>query len=189
MDFHVAFGFLQDGHRVCITQIWMLGSLWFPELLLEFTPHVQEIGRSLKYVIDDSVVPDDADRTIADRMVLSPSLVKDPPLYISLPTIHGGEIFMGTPLSSAGKDVWRVSTCPRVTSTHKEQASVHEDQTMLQPGVVDTGEGSKRRTEGEKARRREAKKRRRKAQRTEAPNTDAKMLFLFFNSSTCTPRR
>lgn len=55
----------------------------FHKLLLVLTLHPQEIRRSLTDVI--IVVLDEVDQ-------LSPSLVKDPSLYIFFPTIHGGQI-------------------------------------------------------------------------------------------------
>ncbi|MCO5609206.1 hypothetical protein L7F22_063429 [Adiantum nelumboides] len=74
----------------------------FPGLLPEFAPHVDEIGRCMGFVVGDAVIPEDEDRTISIRMVLYPSLAKNPPQIISLPTIHGGEIlqrvfFIGLP--------------------------------------------------------------------------------------------
>lgn len=63
-----------------------------PGLLPELVLFVDEIGRSMRYVVGDIVVPKYGDRTISMRVVLYPSLLKDPPQYISLPTIHGGEL-------------------------------------------------------------------------------------------------
>ncbi|MCO5588438.1 hypothetical protein L7F22_042394 [Adiantum nelumboides] len=92
----------------------------FPRLLSEFAPHVNEIGRCMSFVVRDAVIPDDEDRTISIRMVLYPSLAKNPPQFISLPTIHGGEIlqrvfFIG--LSGhcfvCGRKVHVATTCTR----------------------------------------------------------------------------
>ena len=55
----------------------------FRGLLLEFVPHVQEIGKCLGYVVGNVVALDDADHTTTLRIVLSPSLVKDPLQFVS----------------------------------------------------------------------------------------------------------
>lgn len=52
---------------------WMVGSLWWP-------------------IYSRKEIADDADHTITLRMVLSPSLVKEPRQFISLWSIHVGKI-------------------------------------------------------------------------------------------------
>lgn len=49
----------------------------------EFTPYLQEIGSNLGYIVADSTVSNE-DRTISMRLVLSSSLVKDPPQFVSI---------------------------------------------------------------------------------------------------------
>ena len=63
----------------------------FSTLLPKFVPHLREIGKCIGYVVGDALIPDGEDRPCL-KMILPSSLAKDPPQFISLPTIHGGEI-------------------------------------------------------------------------------------------------
>ena len=85
----------------------------FPGLLPEFTPYLQEIGNSLGYVVGVSTMAEE-DRIMSLRLVLSPSLVKEPPHFISFPGVHGEEICreysslvsLAIVLFAEGQDIW-----------------------------------------------------------------------------------
>ncbi|MCO5604812.1 hypothetical protein L7F22_058984 [Adiantum nelumboides] len=178
VDFHFAIGFLDrwtqgmdlngfEGGTAVTTR--------FPGLLPEFAPHVNEIGRCMGFVVGDAVIPEDEDRTISIRMVLYPSLAKNPPQFISLPTIHGGEIlrrvfFIGLPghcfVCGRKGHVAAACTRRRISPDEKQQASKQEA-LHANGGLEDRL--VRRRSEAEKTRRKEGKKRRRRARKTEAP--------------------
>ncbi|MCO5570220.1 hypothetical protein L7F22_023938 [Adiantum nelumboides] len=131
----------------------------FPGLLPEFAPHVNEIGRCMGFVVGDAVIPIDENRTISIRMVLYPSLAKNPPQFISLPTIHGGEIlqrvfFIGLPgrcFVCGRKDhVAAACTRRRISPDQRQQASKQEA-LHANGGLEDRL--VRRRSEAEKARR------------------------------------
>ncbi|MCO5609250.1 hypothetical protein L7F22_063474 [Adiantum nelumboides] len=97
----------------------------FPGLLPEFAPHVNEIGRCMGFVVGDAVIPEDEDRTISIRMVQ----------FISLPTIHGGEIlqrvfFIGLPghcfVCGRKGHVAAACTRHRISPDQRQQASKQE---------------------------------------------------------------
>ena len=74
----------------------------FLGLLPEFVPHLKEIRRCIGFVVGDAMIQEGEDHTPRLRMILPSSLAKDPPLFISLPSIHGGEVlqrvfFIGLP--------------------------------------------------------------------------------------------
>lgn len=72
VDFHFAIGFLArwtQGMDLSGLHGGLAVTTRFPGLS-EYVPHVKEIGRGVGYVIGDSVVLDDADRTISLRAVL-----------------------------------------------------------------------------------------------------------------------
>ena len=64
----------------------------FLGLLLEYVPHLKEIGRCVGHVVKDAVFPSGEEKTPCLRMILLESLAKDPPQYISFTSIHGGEL-------------------------------------------------------------------------------------------------
>ncbi|MCO5606705.1 hypothetical protein L7F22_060895 [Adiantum nelumboides] len=178
VDFHFAIGFLAKW-----TQRMDLNGLEggtavtarFPGLLPEFAPHVNEIGRCMGFVVGDVVIPEDEDRTISIRMVLYPSLAKNPLQFISLPTIRGGEIlqrvfFIGLPghYFVCGRKGHVAAACTRRRISHdqRQQASIQE--ALHANGGLDD-RLVRRRSEAKKARRKEGKKRRRRARKTEAP--------------------
>ncbi|MCO5581293.1 hypothetical protein L7F22_035172 [Adiantum nelumboides] len=178
VDFHFAIGFL-----VRWTQGMDLNGLEgettvtarFPGLLPEFAPHVNEIETCMGFVVGDAVIPDDEDRTISIKMVLYPSLAKNPPQFISLPTIHGGEIlqrvfFIGLPghcfVCGRKGHVAAAYTCRRISLDQRQQASKQEA-LHANDGLEDRL--VRRRSEAEKAKRKEGKKRRRRVKKTEAP--------------------
>ncbi|MCO5575461.1 hypothetical protein L7F22_029262 [Adiantum nelumboides] len=169
----------------------------FPGLLPEFAPHVNEIGRCMGFVVGDAVIPSNEDRTISIRMVLYPSLAKNPPQFISLPTIHGGEIlqrvfFIGLSghcfVCDRKGHIAAACTRCRISPDQRQQASKQESLHVngrLEDRLV------RRRSEAEKARRKEGKKRRRRARKTEAPklvyrrreNVSPGYYFFFITSS------
>ncbi|MCO5549999.1 hypothetical protein L7F22_003476 [Adiantum nelumboides] len=131
----------------------------FPGLLPEFAPHVNEIGRYMGFVVGDAVILEDEDRTISIRMVLYPSLAKNPPQFISLPTIHGGEILqrvflIGLPghCFVCGRKGHVVAACTRrrISPDQRQQASKQE--ALHANGGLDDCV-VRRRSEAEKARR------------------------------------
>ncbi|MCO5613181.1 hypothetical protein L7F22_067457 [Adiantum nelumboides] len=147
----------------------------FPELLQEFSPHVIEIGRCMGFVVEDAVILEDEDRTISMRMVLYPSLAKNPPQFISLPTIHGGEIlqrvfFIGLPghCFVCGRKGHLAAACTRrrISPDQSKQSSKQE---ALHANGGLKNRLVRRRSEAEKARMKEGKKRRRRARKTETP--------------------
>ncbi|MCO5559433.1 hypothetical protein L7F22_013033 [Adiantum nelumboides] len=159
----------------------------FPGLLSKFAPHVNEIGRCMGFVVGDAVIPDDEDRTISIWMVLYPSLTKNPLQFISLSTIHGGEIlqrvfFIGLPghCFVCGRKGHVAATCTRcrISLDQRQQASKQEA-LHANGGLEDRL--VRRRSETEKVRRKEGKKRRRRARKTEAPSlciSEEKMFLL-----------
>ena len=150
----------------------------FLGLLPEFVPHLKEIGRCIGFVVGDALIQEGEDRTPRLRMILPSSLAKDPPMFISLPTIHGGEIlqrvfFIGLPghCFICGRKGHLAADCTRRrVPAHERQEAVHLEQKG--PSVVEgeqdqgkqtSGNGDRRqRSDAERARRRAAKMRKRK---------------------------
>lgn len=179
VDFHFAIGFFakwSEGMDLSHLEGGLLVTVRFPGLLPEYAPHVEEIGRGMGFVIGDRVVPEGEDHTISLRMVLYPSLVRNPPQLISLPTSSGGEIlqrvfFIGLPghCFVCGRKGHIAVECTRrrVAPEIRQQAVENEAHQVKQDFV---GDGQvKPRSEAERARRRVAKKRRRQARKKEAP--------------------
>ncbi|KAI5075236.1 hypothetical protein GOP47_0009312 [Adiantum capillus-veneris] len=105
VDFHFAIGFLARWTQGMDLNGFVGGTAVtarFLGLLPEFALHV------MCFVVGDAVIPDDEDRTISIRMVLFPSLAKNPPQFISLPTIHGGEILQRVFFIGRGEILQRV---------------------------------------------------------------------------------
>ncbi|MCO5606330.1 hypothetical protein L7F22_060517 [Adiantum nelumboides] len=138
VDFHFAIGFLArwtQGTHLNGLKGGSTVTARFPRLLPEFAPHINEIGRCMGFVVGDVVITDDEDRTISIRMVLYPSLAKNPPQFISLPTIHGGEIlqrvfFIGLPghcfVCGRKGHVAAACTRRRISPDQRQQASKQE---------------------------------------------------------------
>ncbi|MCO5612096.1 hypothetical protein L7F22_066358 [Adiantum nelumboides] len=178
VDFYFAIGFLArwtQGMDLNVLDGGTAVTVRFPGLLPEFSPHVNEIGRCMGFVVGDAAIPEDEDRTISIRMVLYPYLAKNPPQFISLPTIHGGEIlqrvfFIGLPghyfVCGRKGHVAAACTRRRISLDQRQQASKQEA-LHVNGGLEDRL--VRRRSEAEKARRKEGKKRRRRARKTDAP--------------------
>ena len=95
MDLFMGIGFFSrwtQGMNLSNLDGGLIVTTRFPGLLPEFVPYLREIGRCIGYVVGDVLIPKGEDHTLRLRMVLPPSLAKDPPQFISFPTIHEGEI-------------------------------------------------------------------------------------------------
>ncbi|MCO5604391.1 hypothetical protein L7F22_058556 [Adiantum nelumboides] len=181
VDLCMAIGFFsrwKQGMNLSSLDGGLIVTARFPGLLPEFVPYLKEIGRCIGFVAGDVMVQEGEDRTPRLRMVLPPSLAKDPPLFISLPSIHGGEIlqrvfFIGLPghcfVCGRKGHLAAVCTRRRVPSDERQQAtdleqkrqSVSEGHQDPVKEALDIGE-RRQRSDAERARRRVAKKRRRK---------------------------
>lgn len=150
----------------------------FPGLLPEYVPYIVDIGKCFGYVVGDVLVPEGEDRTPSLRMVLPPSLAKDPPQFLSFPSIHGGEMlqrvfFIGLPghCFVCGRKGHVAADCSRrrVSPEERQKATVLEGSAQPCQAAVEeeTCKIGKQRSDLERARRRAAKKRRRQARRTE----------------------
>ena len=150
----------------------------FPGLLPKFVPHLKEIGRCIGFVVGDISIQEGEDRTPRLRMILPSSLAKDPPMFVSLPTIHGGEIlqrvfFIGLlgHCFFCGRKGHLAADCTRCkVPAHERQEAMHLEQKgpFVVEGEQDQGKqtlgnGDRRqRSDAERARRRAAKMRKRK---------------------------
>ena len=64
----------------------------FPGLLPQLVPYVMEISACLGYVLQaDCQDVSSKDRTVTTKLILHPSLVQEPPRFLTFPTHHGGE--------------------------------------------------------------------------------------------------
>ncbi|MCO5593164.1 hypothetical protein L7F22_047170 [Adiantum nelumboides] len=172
VDFHFAIGFLAkwtQGMDLNGLEGGTAVTARFPELLPEFALHVNEIGRCMDFVVGDAVIPKDEDRTISIRMVLYPSLAKNPPQIISLPTIHhGGEIlqrvvfFIGLPghCFVCGRKGHVAAACTRCKISLDQRQQASKQEALHANGGLDD-RLVRRSSEAEKVRRKEGKKRRR----------------------------
>ncbi|MCO5571317.1 hypothetical protein L7F22_025055 [Adiantum nelumboides] len=167
VDFHFAIGFLTkwtQGMDLNGLEGGTAVTARFPGLLLEFALHVNEIGRCMGFVVGDAVIPEDEDCTISIRMVLYPSLAKNPPQFISLPTIHGGEIlrrvfFIGLPghCFVCGRKGHVAAACTRRRISPDQRHQALKQEALHANGGLDD-RLVRRRSETEKARRKEGRK-------------------------------
>ncbi|MCO5576573.1 hypothetical protein L7F22_030386 [Adiantum nelumboides] len=162
VDFHFAIGFLArwtQGMDLNGLEGGTAVTARFLGHLPEFASHVNEIGRCMGFVVGDAMIPEDEDRTISIRMVLYPSLAKNPPQFISLPTIHGGEIlqrvfFIGLPghCFVCGIKGHVATACTRRTISPDQRQQASKQEALHANGGLED-HLVRRRSEAEKARR------------------------------------
>ena len=147
LEFHSTFGIFErwrQGMDLSCLGGRLVVTVRFPGLLPEFVSLVPEISRSLGFVLFSSDGRS-GDRTITSRVVLHPSLVQDPPRFISLPSVHGGEVlqrvfFIGLPghCFICGIKGHLASGCTRrrVSSDLRHEAVSQEAQAQVGSPVV-----------------------------------------------------